>query len=261
MTQQSGSVSFDRAAGYYDRTRALPEEAAAAQTALLLDQLRTTPGRCLEIGVGTGRVALPLVRAGAHVVGLDLSPAMLAQLTAKAPGALPLACADATRLPFRDDVFGAAIAAHVLHLVSDWRVAVAELQRVVRPGGLLLATRGTANAGLFSEIQTRLRSSVGWQPDDRRLDTLDPVDDYLRGRGALVAALPAVVVPGTRSAEDYLRCIDEGVLSWTWPFSATRLSAAVREVRGWLREEHGEPANLELATAPLQWRSYRLPDG
>src|SRR3954447_16304815 len=43
-------------------------------------------GPALELGVGTGRIALPLARRGVHVHGVDLSPAMLAQLQAK-PGA------------------------------------------------------------------------------------------------------------------------------------------------------------------------------
>jgi SAM-dependent methyltransferase len=43
-------------------------------------------GRALELGIGTGRIALPLSRRGVHVHGIDLSPAMVAQLQAK-PGA------------------------------------------------------------------------------------------------------------------------------------------------------------------------------
>ena len=55
----SDSVSFDRAASFYDATRALTPEAMAAVQALLRSELQGR-GRCLEIGVGTGRMALPL---------------------------------------------------------------------------------------------------------------------------------------------------------------------------------------------------------
>ena len=45
---------------------------------------------------------------------------------------------DATRLPFRDESFGAVITVHVLHLVSSMAEALAEVRRVLRPGGVLL---------------------------------------------------------------------------------------------------------------------------
>ena len=57
----------------------------------------------LEVGVGTGQVALPLHDAGIRVVGMDLSSPMLAKLVEKAKGRspVPLVQADATRMPFR----------------------------------------------------------------------------------------------------------------------------------------------------------------
>src|SRR5581483_6281646 len=101
------AVSFDRAAEYYDATRALSPAVEQAVTALLAGEL-AGHGRCLEIGVGTGRIALPLLRAGVEMLGVDLSRAMMARIAAKSDGValLPLAQADATRLPFRDHSFG-----------------------------------------------------------------------------------------------------------------------------------------------------------
>ena len=140
----SDSVSFDRAADRYDETRRLTPEASRATVELFGAELR---GRqpCLEIGVGTGLIALPLHDAGVRMVGLDLSAAMLRKLAEKSGGrpAFPVLRGDATRLPFRDAVFGGAIARHVLHLIPRWQDAVAELVRVVRPGGVLLLNIGT----------------------------------------------------------------------------------------------------------------------
>jgi ubiquinone/menaquinone biosynthesis C-methylase UbiE len=100
-------------------------------------------GRCLEIGIGTGRFALPLVRAGLSIVGVDISREMLRRLVINAGGSPPpIAVADATSLPFRDRSFTSAIAAHVLHLIPRWTTAVDELLRVLRPGGVLVACRG-----------------------------------------------------------------------------------------------------------------------
>ena len=107
----SGSISFDRAATYYDRTRRITLEASADLTRLLAGELEGR-GRALEIGVGTGLIGLPLHQAGVPLAGVDVSPAMLGELRRKAGGAwpFPIAVADATRLPFADRTFGGAVA-------------------------------------------------------------------------------------------------------------------------------------------------------
>lgn len=128
-----GSVAFDRAAEYYDATRGFDEEGTRRQTALLLEE-STGRGRVLEVGVGTGQVALPLHEAGVDVIGLDLARPMMDKLIAKTGGTLvfPLVQADATRMPFPDDVFGAAYLRWVLHLIPAWETAAQEMVRVDR---------------------------------------------------------------------------------------------------------------------------------
>ena len=160
----TGSRSFERAAPFYDRTRGLPGPTVAAVTRLLTGEL-TGRGRALEIGVGTGRVALPVHEAGVELVGVDLARAMMAELVTKAGGAVPfpLAQADATALPFPADSFGAALASHVFHLIPSWRAAVLELVRVVRPGGVVLISRGRTESNSIcarSELGSATRSAA-----------------------------------------------------------------------------------------------------
>jgi ubiquinone/menaquinone biosynthesis C-methylase UbiE len=99
------SVAFDRAAGYYDESRGL-DPAVEELVANRVEEAAGRAGRLLEVGVGTGRIALPLHRRGRRVVGVDLSLPMLERYRAKAAAAglppPPLLRADATRLPFRD---------------------------------------------------------------------------------------------------------------------------------------------------------------
>ncbi|HEV2415610.1 MAG TPA: class I SAM-dependent methyltransferase, partial [Candidatus Dormibacteraeota bacterium] len=129
----SGSVSFDRAADYYDQTRSLPDDLMQRLVPMLVAEL-PRDGRCLEIGVGTGRIALPLIESGINVVGVDISAEMLRRYVEKAPANIEVALADATRLPFADRTFTSAIASHVLHLIPGWVTALDELVRVVAPG-------------------------------------------------------------------------------------------------------------------------------
>jgi SAM-dependent methyltransferase len=83
----------------------------------------------LDVGCGEGELARHLPE-GAWV-GVDSSPTMLAE----APG--PVVEADATALPFPDASFGSLALLYVLYHLPEPRPALAEAQRVLRPGGLL----------------------------------------------------------------------------------------------------------------------------
>jgi SAM-dependent methyltransferase len=83
----------------------------------------------LDVGCGEGELARHLP-AGAWV-GVDSSPTMLAE----APG--PVVEADAAALPYRDASFGALALLYVLYHLPEPRLALAEAERVLRPGGLL----------------------------------------------------------------------------------------------------------------------------
>jgi ubiquinone/menaquinone biosynthesis C-methylase UbiE len=262
MVERSESVSFDRAAGFYDNTRRFSPGVSVAQTAQLREALRAVDGPTLEIGIGTGRVAIPLVAAGQQMVGVDLSFAMLARLREKSPGQPPLVQADATLLPFRDGSFGGAVVAHVLHLVSDWRIVVAELRRVVQPGGVLLVTRGArrTGTGLHAEITRRARSAAGWTMPVGRLDDLEALDEYIRSAGGAVTSLAAIPTDDPSTAEEALQAIETNVMSWTWEFTDEARAAAAREARDWVTQTYGDPADQVIASAPVQWRCYRLPE-
>lgn len=131
-------LRFDTIASAYDGQRALPP-ASAAQIGAEIAALAGAGGRVLELGVGTGRIAVPLANAGARVVGIDISPAMLD--IARSRGMRALIRGDAARLPCRAAVFDAVLLVHVLHLVPEWRAALADLIAALRPGGLLLQGR------------------------------------------------------------------------------------------------------------------------
>ncbi len=107
--------------------------------------LALQPGRvALDVCCGTGDMLLHLARtAGArgHAIGIDFAPGMLAvamhRLTA-ARGRVALLCADAETLPLGDSLVDGATMAFGLRNVTRPPVALAELQRVLRPGGRLV---------------------------------------------------------------------------------------------------------------------------
>src|SRR5256712_6864540 len=120
-----GRLSFDRVAAIYDETRSLAPRAMARVLAVLVDQLQGRRG--LEVGVGTGRDAVPLQKSGVRAVGVDISRKMIEFGLAK--GLRDVVFADAARLPFVSGAFDVATTNHVLHLIPDWRDRLTEIAR------------------------------------------------------------------------------------------------------------------------------------
>lgn len=112
------------------------------------------PGTVLDVATGTAGVALALrARTGATVVGLDLTEAMLRQGAAAVARAgasgVVLALGRAEQLPFPDDSFDAVSFTYLLRYVEDPAATLAELSRVLRPGGTLANLEFLAPARRF----------------------------------------------------------------------------------------------------------------
>jgi ubiquinone/menaquinone biosynthesis C-methylase UbiE len=255
-----GSIPFDRAAEVYDETRRLTPEASAATTELLAAELG---GRspALEIGVGTGLIALPLSAAGLPLVGLDLSGSMVRKIVDKAGRMpFPLVIGDATRLPFADDMFGGAYARHVLHLIPAWRTALTELVRVVVPGGVVLINIGF-NEGPWQEIGDHMDAQVG--REGHRVVGLDfgggdELDEALARFGASHRELPKVWQESELTLDRYFAEIEALAFSWTWRVEPDRLSIAVAETKRWAAERFGDFDRVLEPRFASVWRAYDL---
>lgn len=257
-----GSLSFDRVADIYDLTRDTERDKLEAAIRFLADALPDDP--LLEIGVGTGALAVPLSGRGRRIVGVDLSTSMLDRLVAKdPPDELRIAVADATRLPFADGVFSGAYCRWVLHLIPDWRSAVADLARVCVPGATVVVEPGGYGTTEWRELYLRFVEILG--------DDAAPVGLDLRNEGRdlddAFAALGAMFRGEVRSAgrfdgslATFFAAAAERTYSWTWRVPEDDLLRAIDQVREWAPERFGvdleEPFALE---APHRWRIYDLP--
>lgn len=217
-------------------------------------------GPCLEIGVGTGRFAVPLARAGLPVFGVDLSAAMLRRLLSNADGvSVPAAQADATRLPFAAGTFGAGIAAHVLHLIPAWRVAIDELIRVVRPGGKLVAfARGRVGAGWLHDLQRVFYSAAGqgaWPPG---MDGIEELDAEMHGRGLGVRALPVQRERRIFTVRRSLELLEQGIYSACWALDDATRGRAAEHARGWAEANLGDLDEPRPVVEEMTWRVYDL---
>jgi len=139
-------------------------------------------GRVLEVGVGTG-LTLPLYRADSKVVGIDLSPEMLARARRRVD-ALGLAQVEALlemdgqRMQFPDGSFDTVLALHVLSVAPEPARLMQEMQRVCAPGGEILILshfRSERAPWRWLERATApLAAQLGFRPDleERHLGSL-----------------------------------------------------------------------------------------
>lgn len=200
------TTNFDRAATFYDDTRGLPKATMEALTDRLADGLGRVEA-VLELGVGTGRVAVPLSERGYAMTGIDVSEKMLAVLDAKY-SAVEAQVADATDLPFGDASFDAVLAVDFFHLVCEWRRAVEEAVRVLRPGGRIVLSTFAVLNDPTTVLRQRMFQEAGTRP--RRVGTeIKDVMADLEGRfGATstqLAAIPHVMATSLAAELDGLR--------------------------------------------------------
>jgi ubiquinone/menaquinone biosynthesis C-methylase UbiE len=138
----TGKQIFDDWPERYERWFDTPlgKAVLAAECELIVDMLR--PGRgelILDAGSGTGIFTAAFLARGAHVVGLDISFAMLRRAAAKnAALAGWQVAADMTSLPFADCAFDKSVSITALEFIADAKRAVAELFRVTKPGGIVV---------------------------------------------------------------------------------------------------------------------------
>lgn len=128
---------WDEMAPAYERAAGIEKLALGDSRAWVCGQ---ADGETLEVAVGTGR-NLPLYPTGVRLTGIDISPGMLAfarrrAATLRRP--VELLEADAQQLPFADASFDTVVCTLSLCTVPDLHATVAEMHRVLRPGGRLL---------------------------------------------------------------------------------------------------------------------------
>ncbi len=154
-------------------------------------------GRTLDLGTGTGR-NLPLFTGATAVVGVEPHADALVRARAKAPR-VPLVVARAEALPFRDGAFDTVVSGLVLCSVEDPDAALAEVRRVLRPGGALRLLEHVRLPGLRGRLQDATQPawtalSGGCRPN--------------RETEAAVARAGFEVVPGTRAADGSMRRLE-----------------------------------------------------
>lgn len=173
----SGSTGWDTYADFYDWENA--RTMARRDVPFWKGVAAAAGGPVLELGCGTGRVLMPVARAGTPVVGIDLSERMLARARARIKRArlarlARLVRGDIRHLPFPDSRFAVVMAPYgILQSLTsdaDLRAALGAVTRALRPGGRFVMEL-VADLPAWQEYSkvTKLR---GWRPGRKAYLTL-----------------------------------------------------------------------------------------
>jgi ubiquinone/menaquinone biosynthesis C-methylase UbiE len=221
---------YSRQARTYDETRS----ASPSVLGPLREALAGAPGRRLaDVGGGTGNYSRALREDGWDPVVIDREPAMLGRAAAKG---LATVEADAMALPLEDESVDAAMLVSMLHHVEKPPVAVAEAQRILRPGGrlaLMVFTREDVDAMWLSDYFPSTRT-------------------WMVASHPTLAELLAML-PGARRIEVVFRDLEDGSLAALAGHPERIVDPAYhRQTSYFERLERDHPEELEAGLARIR---------
>jgi ubiquinone/menaquinone biosynthesis C-methylase UbiE len=236
-----------------------PEYAGLPIEAMIRESELQADSQVLELGIGTGRIAIPLAERIRRVSGVDLSRPMMETLKNKMAGTsvrIDVAQADVVHLPFPDERFDLIYAVHVLHLVNGWRAAVAEARRALKSGGYvfinwhrripdspnallrkelrrLAEARGVNTRRPGAQSEEEIREELGWAAETR----------IVKVREWTEKAKPAEILDE----------LDQQLYSETWMIPRALMDAIMPELRRWAGYRFGGLDRAIEVPADFNW--------
>ena len=175
------SKKWDKFAPFYNLSRKSDRKAYEYMYALIRPAIK---GKLvLELATGTGIVALNVADCAKRIIATDFSEKMIAQAKKqKVPSNVTFLVQDACSLKFSDSEFDAVIISNALHVMPQPELALSEIRRVLKPGGLLIAptyTHGAMNRR--RKALSKLLKAVGFKAEHKW--TPEQYADYLQANG------------------------------------------------------------------------------
>jgi ubiquinone/menaquinone biosynthesis C-methylase UbiE len=257
--------NFDRVADVYDATRGFSPAVEAAIGEGLTGILRANaPAPCvLEVGVGSGRIAVPLAARGIRVTGLDISTRMLQRLRSKRRD-IDVVRAEGSTPPFRPNSFDAAIFVHILHLVPDPHETVRATVQCLLPGGVLLNCHHSYSPNASDQAAHRLSeivAEVTGEPNrpHGRHETADALfERVLREAGARIETHEIARWTETTTARSEIEFLRNRTHSGTWripeaamPEIVARFTPVAEAIYGGLDVPAVAPVSFTVMVATL----------
>lgn len=231
---------FNRAATSYQNHNHLQRDCAAVLQREVCALTSAATAVVLDVGCGPGVASSFLAKRYAHYIGLDIAATMVARAKAN-DSANDFICADADALPFADQSIDCIYSNLTLQWCNDLTQTLAELQRVLRPQGCLLAT--TVLAGSLEPLTSAMQQVDGETHSNRFLSAAELNEALIQIPSVNATVVPQQFIysyPRVRAIFNHLRGIganytarnESGLRSRNW-------LAAVEEVVEQHRKPHG----------------------
>jgi demethylmenaquinone methyltransferase / 2-methoxy-6-polyprenyl-1,4-benzoquinol methylase len=208
LAEPQVEAMFDRIASVYDLMNSVMTAGMHQRWRERAVDLADSPGRALDVATGTGDLAIALRARGAEVVGVDFAEKMLEIARQKAPD-IEFRAGNALALDFADNEFDAATVGFGARNFDDLDRGIAEMARVVRPGGRVV----------ILEITTPQKPPLSWF-FNVWFDHVVPLIGRVAGDPAAYEYLPNSVkrFPGPRDLA--ARMADAGMTDIRWILTA-----------------------------------------
>jgi ubiquinone/menaquinone biosynthesis C-methylase UbiE len=247
------SLNFNRAADYYDATRGFPLGVDKDIASFMQQEASlTTTMSILEVGIGTGRIALPLAPHVAFTTGVDISGDMLRILELKRQDeVLSPVEADGLNLPYASNIFDFAVVVHVLHLVSHPKRVLEEIKRTLKPEGCLLHCFTNHDAKDPSPMMQAWNTT---RPPRQSSDRLDTAQTMLNSSEWTIEKDVSFWYIIHETPQHYFDMVGKRAWSSTWDISDDELELGLGAMRQVLEDLY----NGDMDTPLERRQSYQM---
>jgi len=260
-------ISFDRAAEYYDETRGFPPGVADSVTGSLKSGLHSSD-RILELGIGTGRITIPLIAQKFKVTGIDISRGMMQRLRLNAAKSLvhppDLIEGDINFLPFAPNSFEIVLAVHVLHLTPTWQVVISEVIRLLTPrGSFIMGYESHPDNTPYHLIRDQFDAilfSQGFESRRYVKRDFEEVHQRLLLENAVREEWVACEWISSQTPAQALERIESRKWSSTWNIPETIFRESIDQLRSWVGHTYPDKDLVHFIPTKFIWRKYSWPD-
>ena len=251
-------VDFSANSRIYDRRHGTVISDELAQT--FADRL-PRDAMIIDIGAGTGRVAVALASKGVRVIAVDPALSMLQTMQRKSGETLvsPVA-AEGTCLPFRSNSADAVVLARLLYLVAHWQGLLREAKEVLRQGGILFHEWGNGDASeAWVQVREKARSlfqeAGAADPFHPGARSEGEVDSCLRDLGFDRGEQIEAGAGPTVTLSDFLNKIESGEFSYVWNVPKGIQDVCLPKLRCWCETKFDLDQSAPMPAA-LRWVVY-----
>ena len=254
-------VDFSANARLYDRRHGAVLVPDAARALASIGALKPG-GRVLDIGAGTGRVAIAFAKLGFDVVACEPSLPMLGELRSKAPEqAIRLVAGEGARLPFADGRFDAVVLARILYLMADWQVVLRQARDALKPGAHLFHEWGNGHPDeAWVRIREKTRSlfqSAGIEnPFHPGAHAEADVDGCLIRLGFVRSTEVPLGAGGSMTLRAFVARIVSGELSYIWSVPTEVQQVCLPQLMDWCEQMFDLEESVHVPR-DIRWTIYR----